>query len=454
MPPAQPCLTRMTLASFAERRCSERMVTENRSSKISACRSDAIGSVRPGTLDVALRMAGSSVHPDVGVSQSTAGKALFLVNITFPATNVPAIGRARRKLPMITKRLFRSPLHEHADPAQRVLGASKLPPDSDELASLLATDPGAGGPRGGGQALRGCRRACRGLENGNRSGGAHRPRRCAGPRACRNATKRGRNGIAGGRRVHRCDPVRGGAPRAGRGPSPHRDRRASRRGLAGRGRACRRTCGNADGRRGARAHAGGSAQARRRRQEQGSRRGPARAEADRGDRGSRRPDGRSGRDSGAAGSAGDHARPDSHRGDRAQSPLAGAGHRRRRCPRCALGRGPPGLAGALRSRARGAADAGTIRAPAERVDRRCRIRPRRRKRSPVCAPSLARCAKRRRDTKIARRMRSWTTRNGGSRCGRRSSRLGPTPRRWSPKPSSLPPARPSTTRSCRNAGRR
>jgi len=42
---------------------------------------------------------------------------------------------------MITTRLFRSPLHEHADPAQRVLGASKLPPDSDELARLLATDP-------------------------------------------------------------------------------------------------------------------------------------------------------------------------------------------------------------------------------------------------------------------------------------------------------------------------
>jgi hypothetical protein len=42
---------------------------------------------------------------------------------------------------MITKRLFRSPLHEHSDPMQRVCGASALPPDSDELASLLATDP-------------------------------------------------------------------------------------------------------------------------------------------------------------------------------------------------------------------------------------------------------------------------------------------------------------------------
>jgi DNA repair protein SbcC/Rad50 len=42
---------------------------------------------------------------------------------------------------MISKRIFGSPLHEHADPAQRALGASKLPPDSDELARLLAADP-------------------------------------------------------------------------------------------------------------------------------------------------------------------------------------------------------------------------------------------------------------------------------------------------------------------------
>ncbi len=42
---------------------------------------------------------------------------------------------------MIAKRLFRSALHEHADPEQRVLGAAELPPDSDELARLLAADP-------------------------------------------------------------------------------------------------------------------------------------------------------------------------------------------------------------------------------------------------------------------------------------------------------------------------
>ncbi len=42
---------------------------------------------------------------------------------------------------MIIKNPFRSPLHEHADPAQRVLGVAELPPDSDELAGLLAADP-------------------------------------------------------------------------------------------------------------------------------------------------------------------------------------------------------------------------------------------------------------------------------------------------------------------------
>src|SRR6202171_4146594 len=41
---------------------------------------------------------------------------------------------------MLTERLFRSTLH-HADPARRVIAVAKLPPQSDELAVLLATDP-------------------------------------------------------------------------------------------------------------------------------------------------------------------------------------------------------------------------------------------------------------------------------------------------------------------------
>jgi len=42
---------------------------------------------------------------------------------------------------VLNKILSRTPLHEHADPAQRVLGAAELPPDSTELLQLLRADP-------------------------------------------------------------------------------------------------------------------------------------------------------------------------------------------------------------------------------------------------------------------------------------------------------------------------
>jgi len=42
---------------------------------------------------------------------------------------------------MITNRFARSALHEHAEPAQRVLGAAQLAPDSNEIARLLTADP-------------------------------------------------------------------------------------------------------------------------------------------------------------------------------------------------------------------------------------------------------------------------------------------------------------------------
>jgi len=42
---------------------------------------------------------------------------------------------------MITRLFTRTALHEHAEPAQRVLGVAALPPDSNELAGLLAADP-------------------------------------------------------------------------------------------------------------------------------------------------------------------------------------------------------------------------------------------------------------------------------------------------------------------------
>ena len=42
---------------------------------------------------------------------------------------------------MIAKFLSRSALHEHAEPAQRILGVAQLPPDSEDLAHLLSADP-------------------------------------------------------------------------------------------------------------------------------------------------------------------------------------------------------------------------------------------------------------------------------------------------------------------------
>jgi hypothetical protein len=42
---------------------------------------------------------------------------------------------------MITRLFTRAALHEHAEPAQRILGAAELSPESSELAHLLAADP-------------------------------------------------------------------------------------------------------------------------------------------------------------------------------------------------------------------------------------------------------------------------------------------------------------------------
>ena len=42
---------------------------------------------------------------------------------------------------MITNPFSRTPLHQHAEPAQRILGVAALPPDAAELAQLLSADP-------------------------------------------------------------------------------------------------------------------------------------------------------------------------------------------------------------------------------------------------------------------------------------------------------------------------
>jgi hypothetical protein len=44
---------------------------------------------------------------------------------------------------MVTRLFSRTPLHEHPEAAQRVLGIAQLAPESAELAALLANDPAA-----------------------------------------------------------------------------------------------------------------------------------------------------------------------------------------------------------------------------------------------------------------------------------------------------------------------
>ncbi len=44
---------------------------------------------------------------------------------------------------MVTRLFSRTPLHEHAEAAQRVLGVQQLAPEATELAALLAGDPAA-----------------------------------------------------------------------------------------------------------------------------------------------------------------------------------------------------------------------------------------------------------------------------------------------------------------------
>ena len=55
-----------------------------------------------------------------------------------PANRAPTPNVTQTK---VTPMFLRSALHEHAEPAQRILGAAQLAPDSKELARLLAADP-------------------------------------------------------------------------------------------------------------------------------------------------------------------------------------------------------------------------------------------------------------------------------------------------------------------------
>ena len=62
------------------------------------------------------------------------------ITIAFGAFQRPHGVTAGHILPMLTERLFGSK-SDHADPARRVTAVATLPPESDELAALLGTDP-------------------------------------------------------------------------------------------------------------------------------------------------------------------------------------------------------------------------------------------------------------------------------------------------------------------------
>ena len=296
---------------------------------------------------------------------------------------------------MITKRLFRSPLHEHADHAQRVLGASKLPPDSNELATLLATDPApevraAAASRSADVAalaaawrtetdptVRAALAAALGpvLAETQQSDAATAllesdectdAIRSEVARRAPDADRR-RIAIAALRDENALVEVAIGAEHA-----------ATRMAAAERVHSPEGLHKLADA---ARNKDHGVARLARKRIEAIADRAGQAAEADailaQLDALAATP--------GAILTAVIEL-------DRRWEALD---DRRRRCPPRPLGRGPPGHPGAIRSRARGAADAGAIRAPAERLGRDGTIHPRRRRRSPVCAPSSARCAPRR-----------------------------------------------------------
>ena len=311
--------------------------------------------------------------------------------------------------------------------------------------------PCRGGPPRRGASLHGPAGARRRVGKRIRSGRAGSPRHGARQRAVGNDGRAKCRGVARGRPLHRCDPRRRGAPRA-------RCRAASRRdrGMRDEGPLVELALGaeRAEPR---------LAAAERVRSAEGLRKlASAAKDKDRGVTRLARQ-----RLEAIADRAGQAAEADAileqlqaltaspARFSPRRSRSTGAGRRStygERAPR-ALGRGPAGAAGALRSRAGRAAGAVAVRAQAARMDR-CAEPPARRTRWPACAPSCRRCARRRRDSTTARRSMCWTRPDSASRAGSGSGRRSRAPKRWSWKPSSSRRARPSTTRICPNGGRR
>ena len=357
---------------------------------------------------------------------------------------------------MITRIFSRSALHEHEDPAQRVQGVAALPPDSGELARLLAADPA---PEVRSAAAQRCSELPALAEALTTESDP----------AVRAAVATALGGVLSDTAGRRRPLPHSSSRTPARMPSAPTSRAARRMptGAASRSRtSATKRCWStsrwapsspkrARRRRDACTTPEGPAQDRRCREEQGSRRRAARPAAPRRHRRARG-QGKGGRR--AAGAAGGARRASRGRSSAPSSTSSGAGRRsisRDDEPRRARWEAARGLVQARFDR--------------ERDEQRARAQFERRLREwidalqpPADADALR--AEARRARGVARH-RAEPRRRGGARdagrgrssgspAGSRIATRSPAPRRSSSKPRSSRPARRSTTRICRSAGAR
>ncbi len=268
---------------------------------------------------------------------------------------------------MATRLFSRTPLHEHPEAAQRILGVAQLAPDSSELAGLIATDPAPEVRSAAAARSTDLAALDRSLGAGDRSCRASRAGARTGQRSRHHARWRLRAGLSRIAGLLRCHSRRR-RPTLGRGgTAPGRHRRPARREPAHRTGARGRACGDAARRRRMRALSRGPARAGGCGAQQGSRCRAPRQATPGGDAEPRGPGHRGGRDTRGTGSARRDSRPHPHGGGGTEPPLAGPGHAPRRRTARALRRGAACPAGALRSRTGRAARAHPVRAPRQRV---------------------------------------------------------------------------------------
>ena len=357
---------------------------------------------------------------------------------------------------MIARIFSRSALHEHADPAQRVQGVAALPPDSGELARLLAADPAPEVRIAAAQRCSELPALAAALDDGIRSGracGAGRRRSAAclpKPRTRRPPPHSSRRRPAPMRSAPTSRAARADADRRRTALAHIRDEA-----LLVDARAGRRARRNAPGGGRARATPRGPAQARRRGEEQGSRRRAARPAAHRCDRRARGHAEGGRRASGAARGARRRSRG---RSSARSSTSTGAGRRSTHATTSLAARAGTPPARSVQARFDREHDEQRARAQFERRLREWidALQPPadaeafELKRGELAAlRDIAQEPQRRGGARDAGRGRS-----SGSPAGSRIATRSPAPRRSSSKRSSSRPARRSTTRICRSAGAR